>query len=155
MGGRQSRGEKEERRGTTEPEHPLHAVAAQPHFATSILPARLHSHSVDPFTEGMSHMPLSSSSSLLPSLSYSLLFFKSPRSAAARTPRRLCLRQSHWFSFYLIPSSILLLHPCSPTSSPPPPPLLSLSLFPPLSLFLSFACALSTKVSLFLSISVV
>lgn len=34
---------------------------AQLHFATSILPARLHSHSVDPFTEGMSHMPPSDS----------------------------------------------------------------------------------------------
>lgn len=41
--------------------HPLLAVVAQPHFATSILPARLHSHSVDPFTEGMSHMPPSDS----------------------------------------------------------------------------------------------
>lgn len=39
----------------TEQRHPSHAVAAQLHSATSILPACLHSHSVDPFTEGMSH----------------------------------------------------------------------------------------------------
>jgi len=53
--GRTVSGKREERYNRVE--HPSHAVAAQPHFATSILPARLHSHSVDPFTEGMSHMP--------------------------------------------------------------------------------------------------
>lgn len=70
-------------RGTTEQRHPSHAVAAQLHFATSILPARLHSHSVDPFTEGMSHTP---SSSLPPFLlpSYSLLPLGAP------APRLCC-----------------------------------------------------------------
>lgn len=100
MGGRPNRGERGERRGTTEPEHPSHAVAAQPHFATSILPARLHSHSVDPFTEGMSHMPPSSSSSLLPSRRIPSSS-SNPRTLLLRTPRGSCLRQSRQFSFYL------------------------------------------------------
>lgn len=121
----------------TEQRHPSHAVAAQLHSATSILPACLHSHSVDPFTEGMSHT-LSSSPSP-PPLPRRIL------SSPHRTPARwLCcspppptnpVSVSHeCFSFYLIPS-IPLLHPSSPTFAPlpsrslflPPPPL-SLSL---------------------------
>lgn len=105
--------------------HPSHAVAAQPHFATSILPARLHSHSVDPFTEGMSHMPPSPPPPPLPPPfppPYSLLSFKPPHPAlCSHTPRDPCLRQSGCFSFYLILPSIPLLHPSSPTSALPSP----------------------------------
>jgi len=110
-------------RGTTEQKHPSHAVAAQLHFATSILPARLHSHSVDPFTEGMSHMP---SSSLPP-----IVFPPPLRTPASQTrcspPTDPVSVSHHWFSFYLIPS-IPLLHPSSPTSAPLPRPLAFLSL---------------------------
>lgn len=152
-------------RGTTEQRHPSHAVAAQLHFATSILPARLHSHSVDPFTEGMSHMP-SSSLSLFPLLS---LRTPAPRHSLllAATPYGPCLRQSRTrFSFYLIPSIpfllLLLLHPSSPNVCPrspvrlPPSPLLPPCSHPsPLSVslfsLLSRSLVHSTKVSLFLS----
>lgn len=172
-GGGHSReeGGKGAERGTTEQRHPSHAaVAAQLHFATSILPARSHSHSVDPFAEGMSHMP---SSSLPPSPLFPPVVFPAslrtpaPRfSTARRHPLRTPVSVSHGrFSFYLIPS-IPLLHPSSPTSTPAPsrppalppprvPTLLSLSLFllRPLSLFpfLSRSLVHCTKVSLFLS----
>lgn len=126
----------------------------------------LHSHSVDPFTEGMSHT-LSSSPSP-PSFPRRIL------SSPHRTPARwLCYSPSpptnpvsvshECFSFYLIPS-IPLLHPSSPTSTPLPrdPSLSCLSFSPPpfsfslsLSPFLSRSLVYSTKVSLFLSDSVV
>lgn len=160
------KGAGEERR-YTELEHPSHAVAAQPHFATSILPARLHSHSADPFTEGMSHMPLSS---LFPHRIFHPLF-QTPASpspcccccllllllllvhhhhpSSSSLPRGSCLCQSRRFSFYLILPSIPLLYPSSPSLPPPPPPplsrrSLSLSLSP------SRSRLYSTKVSLFL-----
>lgn len=107
--------------------HPSHAVAAQPHFATSILPARLHSHSVDPFTEGMSHMPPSPPPPLpppfppFPSAVFSPLLQTPAPCSLLATPRDPCLRQSGCFSFYLILPSIPLLHPSSPTSALPSP----------------------------------
>lgn len=112
--------------------HPSHAVAAQPHFATSILPARLHSHSVDPFTEGMSHMPPSPLPPPFPPFPppYSLLSFKPPHPAPcsllAHPPR------------FLSPSVRLFLFLSYPAVHPSPPPELA-NVCPPVpqSLFLS------------------
>lgn len=139
--------------------HPSHAVAAQPHFATSILPARLHSHSVDPFTEGMSHMPPSPPPPLPPPFPpfpppYSLLSFKPPHPLSARTPPAIPVSVSQAVSL-----SILSCRPSLSSTrarqrlpSRPPIPLSLVTISP--SSFLAHLCN-STKVSLFLSVSVV
>lgn len=131
-------------------EHPSHAVAAQPHFATSILPARLHSHSVDPFTEGMSHMPPS--------------FFPLSSSPLGRIPSSPSNPRTLWVSCSAPPPadpvsvsqglflSYRAVHPSPPfklANVCPPPSHPSFSLFLSRSLL-----AHSTKVSLFLSASV-
>lgn len=111
-------------------EHPSHAVAAQPHFATSILPARLHSHSVDPFTEGMSHMPPSASSPLpLPPPPFPFVFPppSKPRSPLlcrlAHPPRTLSLSLTRATSLSILSHRPFLStqarHVCPPLSLPP------------------------------------
>lgn len=129
-------------RGTTEQRHPSHAVAAQLHFATSILPARLHSHSVDPFTEGMSHTPSFS----LPPVVFSPPPW-SPRTPAlllTATPYGPGLRQSLTVLFLsspVHPSPPSKLANVCPRSLPPSPPLCLPPAFP--SLFLSRRLSLS------------
>jgi len=141
-------------------EHPSHAVAAQPHFATSILPARLHSHSVDPFTEGMSHMPPSPP---LPSpfpppfpLRRILSSPSNPRTllSAACTPPAITVSVSYAVSLSILSCRPSLSSTRARQRLPSRPPI-PLSPRHYLSFFLSRSLVYSTKVSLFLSISVV
>lgn len=159
-------------------EAPFARYSVQLHFATSILPAHLHSHSVDPFTEGMSHTP----SPFLPS--YSLFLFQtlahrlccSPppptdpvsvtvtdsslsilsRPSLSSIQARQHLPPLPRPSFSRIPS-LFLFHCCLSLSlSCFLPPSLSPSFLPSFPFpFLSRSLVHSTKVSLFLSDSVV
>lgn len=113
-------------------EHPSHAVAAQPHFATSILPARLHSHSVDPFTEGMSHMPPSFSPLSSSPLGRIPSSPSNPRtlwlSLFRAIPRGSCLRQSGSLSILSRRPSLSSVQARQRLPSPFPPLFLSFSL---------------------------
>lgn len=133
-------------------EHPSHAVAAQPHFATSILPARLHSHSVDPFTEGMSHMPPSASSPTPLCPSYSLLLQSpAPPALPPRAPPADPVSVTHTASLSILSRRPSLSTQAHQRLPPPSPPLflspLALSGYVRLSLSLARSCT-QPKVSL-------